>query len=158
ASSSRRARATGSWASGSPGSSTRIATRPSSRSSRTRAEEPSSALVERDAEGVQRHRQHLVMTDEQTELDDLGLARLGGELAPGVLTDLAVLVELAARVQERVLARRPARGGDVFPPDPLDGLVREPGLLAESGVMIPLVLAPHQPRDVEDHELGLHPL
>lgn len=40
-----------------------------------------------DAEGVERHGQHLVVPDENTELDEFGVAQFGRERRPGAVGD-----------------------------------------------------------------------
>src|SRR4051795_2976122 len=79
-----------------------------------RAREPSESRSARrvrlDAQRADRRREHLVVPDEEDELDELAAAEVPGEGLPRLVGDVLAIVELVDRGEQRLLARRPAQG------------------------------------------------
>jgi hypothetical protein len=109
-----------------------------------------------DAQAVERHGEHLVVADQQVQLDDLVLGQLAGQLAPGRVGDDPPVVQLVGRLEQQPAAAAPAarrRPGD----HPVDVARTQPGPPGEVGVLHPLVPRPAPPRCTEDDELALRP-
>jgi hypothetical protein len=115
-----------------------------------------SGLARAPAEAVQGHGQHLVMADEHAELDQLGLAQLGGERRPGRIRDRPPGVQLVSGQEQQPLARREA----VVVGPAGDGGYHRPGKphpLGERDVLRPLVPRPAVAGRAEHHQLDVGP-
>ncbi len=69
---------------------------------------PVAERVRLDPQAVDRHREHLVVADQQAQLDQLGLVEVAAQLGPRLVGELAPLVELVGGPQQRALTLRPS--------------------------------------------------
>jgi 3-oxoacyl-[acyl-carrier-protein] synthase-3 len=144
-----------------PGSAPRLAPRgqqpraePARRVRRGAAEAGQGAGLGLDPQAVERHRQHLVVPDQEAQLHELALAELGSQRSPRAVGDHPPVVQLVCRRQEQPLAAVPAGGIG-----PLDHALEvgdpEAGALRQPDVLRPLVPGPAAPRGAEDDQLAL---
>ena len=107
-----------------------------------------------DAEGVQRHRDEVVLAHDHAHLDQLLLVPLRGQRGPRAVADAAVGVELVGGSEQEGVGGRPARRIGTRR-DASDLLVGEPGGQPDRHVLAPLVRRPAEVAGAQDEQLPL---
>src|SRR4051794_28489413 len=107
-----------------------------------------------DADGVEEGGEHLVVADEEEELDRAPLVEMGSQRAPRRVLEVAGGVQLVDRGEQGLLARRPSAGAGAL--DDAGHVVGgQPHAAPHRDVVLELVRAPAQVRHAQDHQLGV---